>query len=133
VAPVWFTFSIKRCDFLGSAKTGASGTTTYGYDNLASMASSNANGASVAYTWDQLNRLGTVTDNRLPTGQNTTYYSYDAASNLAAMTYPNRVQSTFTYDDLNGLRGWMRRGAATHTHLGQRGIETARPSRAGGR
>ncbi|HEX4133776.1 MAG TPA: LamG-like jellyroll fold domain-containing protein, partial [Bryobacteraceae bacterium] len=106
----------------------ASGTTTYGYDNLdrlitkatpegtltytydaagnlASMASSNANGASVAYTWDQLNRLSSVVDNRLPAGQNTTYYSYDPASNVATVTYPNGVQSTFTYDDLNRVTG----------------------------
>jgi YD repeat-containing protein len=69
------------------------------------MASSNANGASVAYTWDQLNRLGTATDNRLPAGQNTTYYSYDPASNLETVTYPNGVQSTFTYDDLNRVTG----------------------------
>ena len=106
--------------------TDASGTTTYGYDsldrlitkatpegtlnytydaagNLASMASSNANGTSVAYTWDQDNRLSSVVDNRLPAGQNTTVYSYDPASNLATVSYPNGVQSTFTYDDLDRL------------------------------
>jgi YD repeat-containing protein len=38
---------------------------------VASVQSSNASGANVAYTYDDLNRLGTVTDNNLP-GQNTT-------------------------------------------------------------
>jgi YD repeat-containing protein len=48
-----------------------------------------------------LNRLSTVVDNRLPVGQNTTTYSYEPASNLATATYPNGLQSAFTYDDLN--------------------------------
>jgi RHS repeat-associated protein len=37
-------------------------------------------------------------------GQNTTTYAYDPASNLATVTYPNGVQSTFTYDDLNRMK-----------------------------
>jgi RHS repeat-associated protein len=37
-------------------------------------------------------------------GQNTTTYSYDPASNLATVTYPNGLQSSFTYDDLNRLK-----------------------------
>ena len=68
------------------------------------MASSNANGVSVGYAYDNLNRLATVVDNRLPVGQNTTAYTYDAASNLATVTYPNGLSSTFVYDDLNRLR-----------------------------
>jgi len=39
--------------------------------HVASVQSSNASGANVAYTYDDLNRLDTVTDNNLP-GQNTT-------------------------------------------------------------
>jgi RHS repeat-associated protein len=45
-----------------------------------------------------------VVDNRLPVGQNTTTYSYDPASNLATVTYPNGLVSSFTYDDLNRLK-----------------------------
>jgi RHS repeat-associated protein len=37
-------------------------------------------------------------------GQNTTTYSYDPASNLATVTYPNGLSSTFTYDSLNRLK-----------------------------
>src|SRR5204863_8877014 len=79
---------------------------TYTYDaagNVASINSSNINGASVNYTWDELNRLASVIDNRLPSGQNTTTYTYDPASNVATVTYPNGVQSSFTYDPLNRL------------------------------
>jgi len=82
------------------------GTLTYTYDavgNAASINSSNANGASVNYIWDELNRLASVIDNRLPPSQNTTTYVYDPGSNLATVTYPNGVQSSFTYDTLNRL------------------------------
>jgi RHS repeat-associated protein len=34
-------------------------------------------------------------------GQNTTTYSYDPASNLATVTYPNGLESSFTLDNLN--------------------------------
>ncbi len=95
-------------DNLDRLKTKATpqGTLSYTYDamgNLASMASSNAHGVSASYTWDELNRLKTVVDNNL-SGQNTTTYSYDPASNLATVTYPNGVQFSFTYDDLNRVK-----------------------------
>jgi YD repeat-containing protein len=129
--------------------TDASGTTTYTYDNLdrltvkatpqgalsytydaagnlASMASSNAHGVSVLYTWDELNRLRTVVDNNLPSSQNTTTYSYDPVSNLATVTYPNGLQSSFTYDDLNrmtALNGYSYQlSAIGNPHVG-RGTE----------
>jgi RHS repeat-associated protein len=102
----------------------ASGTTTYNYDNMdrltskqtpegalsysydaaghvASISSSNANGANVSYTYDSLNRLHTVVDSRL----GTTTYTYDPANNVATVTYPNSVQSTFAYDQLNRVMG----------------------------
>ena len=81
------------------------GTLTYGYDaagNLTSMVSSNVNGISVSYTYDEGNRLKTVTENR-STGQYTTAYGYDPVNNLVTVTYPNGVQSSFGYDDLNRL------------------------------
>src|SRR5262249_17401239 len=105
-----------------ASMTDASGTTTYAYDvpdrwaektspqgpldspydragNLLSIRSSNPNGASVDYTYDVLNRLATVTDNR--TGATT--YTYDSVGNLARYVYPNGVESTFSYDNLNRL------------------------------
>ncbi len=50
---------------------------------------------------DQLNRLQSVMDNNLPSGANTTTYTYDAASNLVTVAYPNHVTSTLSYDTLN--------------------------------
>ena len=86
-----------------SAKATPEGTLSYTYDaagNLPSMTSSNAHGTSVDYSYDDLNRLSTVVDSRLPASQ-TTAYTYDPASNLATVRYPNGLQSTFSYDQLN--------------------------------
>ena len=81
------------------------GTLNYTYDaagNLASMTSGDGN-VSVNYTWDSLNRLSTVTDNRLTGTSNTTTYTYDTANNVVKMAYPNGVQATLNYDTLNRL------------------------------
>ncbi|MGD0470655.1 MAG: DUF2341 domain-containing protein [Terriglobales bacterium] len=88
-----------------TAKATPEGTLNYTYDaagHVASIQSSNASGANVGYTYDDLNRLSTVVDNRLGS---TTSYSYDTANNLATVTYPNGVQSTFTFDTLNRIAG----------------------------
>ena len=85
------------------------GTFTYSYDNASdvlSIASSNANGESLTYTYDQLNRLSTVTDNRLVaqgTTSGVTTYNYDAVGNLQNYTYANGVTSAYSYDGLNRL------------------------------
>jgi len=89
--------------FWGPGRANQEGTLSYTYDaagHVASIQSSNANGASAAYTYDDLNRLSAVVDNRL-SGNTTTTYTYDPASNLATATYPNGLQSMFTYDQLN--------------------------------
>ncbi len=101
------TYSYDSLDRLVSEAT-PEGTLTYSYDaagNVASMKSSNANGISVAYGYDQLNRLSTVVDNNLPQGQNATTYAYDPVSNLTTVTYPNGLQSTFAYDSQNRVTG----------------------------
>jgi RHS repeat-associated protein len=88
-----------------------------------SITSSSAGGASVSYTYDDLNRLSTVVDNRLP-GNNTTTYTYDPASNVANATYPNGLQSTFSYDTLNRLTA-MNGGTASYSYqLGPTGNRT---------
>jgi YD repeat-containing protein len=76
--------------------------------------SSNPHGAWLGYTWDDQNRLSTVVDGNL-SGQNTTTYSYDNASNLAAAQYPNGLTSTFTYDALNRLKQLFIFGEAIKT------------------
>ena len=90
-----------------TTKATPEGTLSYTYDaagHVASIASSNSNGASVAYAYDDLNRLSTVVDNRLH-GNQTTTYTYDPANNLATAIYSNGVQSVMTYDVLNRITG----------------------------
>jgi RHS repeat-associated protein len=120
------TYSYDDHDRLISKAT-PQGTLTYTYDaagNVASMQSSNANGVTVAYTYDTLNRLSTVVDNRLPGGQNTTTYTYDPASNLATVTYPNGLTSNFTYDDLNRVTALNATRASYNYTLGPTGNRT---------
>ena len=86
-----------------TSKATPEGTLSYTYDgagNVASIASSNANGASMSYTYDSLNRLSTVTDKL-----GTTTYSYDGASNVGTVTYPNGVKAQYSYDALNRVTG----------------------------
>lgn len=81
------------------------GTLTYTYDKLGSLKtvrSSNANGVSVDYAYDELSRLSSVTDNRLASG-NVTTYAYDDVGNLESYTYGNGVKSAYTYNSLNRL------------------------------
>jgi RHS repeat-associated protein len=88
-----------------TSKATPEGTLSYTYyadGQVESIISSNPNGASVAYTYDDLNRLSTVVDNNLP-GQNTTTYTYDPASNVATVATPNGITAKFTYDPLNRL------------------------------
>jgi len=85
------------------------GTLSYTYDSagdLLTLASSNTNGASLTYTYDKLNRLSTVTDNRLlaqGAASGATTYNYDEVGNLQNFTYPNGVTHAYTYDTLNRL------------------------------
>jgi RHS repeat-associated protein len=62
------------------------------------MRSSNTGGASDTYTYDQLERLSTVTD-----ASGATTYSYDAVGNLQNFSYPNGVTHAYSYDTLNRL------------------------------
>jgi RHS repeat-associated protein len=89
-----------------ATKATPEGTLSYTYyasGNVETIASSNTNGVSVTLTWDELNRLSTVIDNRLPSGANTAVYTYDPAGNVATVAYPNGFQTTFTYDQLSRL------------------------------
>ena len=101
------TYTYDQRDRLITKQT-PQGTLTYGYDlagDLISMRSSNADGVSVDYTYDNVYRLENVIDNQLAAG--TTTYTYDVVGNLKSDSLPNGVLADYTYDVLNRL-----------THLG---------------
>jgi len=119
------TYNYDSLDRL-TTKAAPAGTLSYSYDgagNLASISSNHANGVLVSYAYDELNRLSTVEDSRLQ-GSNTTTYTYDPASNVATVAYPNGLQSTFTYDQLNRVTG-MNSSISGYTYtLGATGNRT---------
>ena len=92
---------------------------------MESIASSNANGVSVTLTWDELNRLSTVIDNRLPSGANTAVYAYDSAGNVVTSTYPNGFQTTFTYDQLSRMTALSTPVSSYSYQLGPTGNRTS--------
>jgi RHS repeat-associated protein len=110
-----------------TTKATPQGTLSYTFDaagHVETITSSNPNGVSVGYSYDDLNRLSTVVDNRL-SGNNTTTYNYDNASNVATVAYSNGLQSSFTYDTLNRLTA-MNAGTATYSYqLGATGNRTS--------
>jgi YD repeat-containing protein len=99
-------------------------TETRSYDaagNVASMTSSNTNGASVSYTYDDVGRLSTVVDNRRGSGANTTTYTYDPASNLATATYPNGLGNR----SICRCRKWKRSDSECRLKLSVRSMSPA--------
>jgi len=105
------------------------GTLTYGYEggNLASVSSSNAEGVSIAYQYDTLNRLEHVVDHRQ--GDATTSYGFDDVGTLSTVSLPNGVTTGYTFNTLNRLTNvTSRRGAtsiASYTYtLGDAGNRT---------
>jgi RHS repeat-associated protein len=110
-----------------TTKATPEGTLSYTYyanGNVQSITSSNPNGVSVSLTWDVLNRLSTVVDNRLPSGANTATYVYDSAGNLVTATYPNGFQTTFTYDQLSRINAVSTPVSSYTYQLGPTGIRT---------
>jgi RHS repeat-associated protein len=98
------TYSYDPLDRL-TTKAAPAGTLSYSYDgasNLASISSNHAHGILVEFAYDELNRLTTVTDNRLQ-GNQTTTYTYDPANNVATVTAPNGLQTKLNYDPMNRL------------------------------
>ena len=97
------TYAYDARDRLLSKQT-PQGTLTHTYDragNLTSTNSSNAEGVSVDYTYDDVNRLATVVDRR--NGSSANVYTYDAVGNLKSDLRSNGVQADYTYNALNRL------------------------------
>ena len=81
------------------------------------------------YSYDAVNRLNNVVDNRLTPGANTTIYTYDGVGNLASYTYPNLVQTAYNYDDLNRLTSMsVVRGIALNNYIYSLGLSGNRLS-----
>jgi RHS repeat-associated protein len=102
------------------AKASPQGAIAYTYDgvgNVLSARSSNSDGFSVDYKYDELNRLSDVTGNAADRGSRpatgVTTYSYDAVGNLAGYMYPNGVRTGYTYNSLNRLTNMAVSKAAT--------------------
>jgi YD repeat-containing protein len=79
------------------------GTLTYTYDdasNLKTVRSANTNGVSVDYSYDTLNRVSSVLDNRR---NKITTYAYDNVGNLQSYIYGNGVRTMHTFDALYRL------------------------------
>jgi YD repeat-containing protein len=82
-------------------KAAPAGTVTYTYDssgNLASLRSSNANGASVEYGWDAANQLVSVTDDR---AGGVTIAAYTPTGRPSTLTQPSGVVATYAYDGMD--------------------------------
>jgi len=80
------------------------GTLNYTYDlagGLTSMVSSNVDGVSVNYEYDDEYRLTKVKDNRASVTP--TAYTYDQVGNLESTTRSNGVRSNYTYNAVNRL------------------------------
>jgi RHS repeat-associated protein len=78
------------------------GTLVYAYNahgQVTNIASLNANGVRLGYSYDALNRLSEVHD--LHAGSTT--YGYDAVGNLQGYLYPNGVSTGYEYNQLNRL------------------------------
>jgi RHS repeat-associated protein len=79
-------------------KASLAGTLTYTYDpagNVATIRSSNTNGTSVDYAWDDANRLMAVTDNR---AGGVTTSAYTATGRPSTLLQPSGVGASYTYD-----------------------------------
>jgi RHS repeat-associated protein len=93
-----------------TSKATPRGTLSYAYDrlgNVLSMRSSNADGASVSYSYDALNRLSAVTDEGPQAGTRPaagpTAYTYDAVGNQTSSLYPNGVHTEYAFDSLHRI------------------------------
>ncbi len=78
------------------------GTLSYSYDpagNVVSVASSNENGTSAAYTYDALHRLLAVNE----AASGASVFAYDAGDRLLGSIAPNGVSCLYAYDGLDRL------------------------------
>ncbi|MEA2203723.1 MAG: hypothetical protein QOE77_499 [Blastocatellia bacterium] len=94
------------------------GALSYTYDdagNVATTRSAHANGVSIDYGYDALNRLASVKDNQLITlNGGVTSYTYNGAGNLQSYLYPNQISTSYAYNSLNRLTNMTVGTAVSH-------------------
>jgi RHS repeat-associated protein len=77
-----------------------SATVSYTYDNAGNMLTKTDSGSTDYYAYDAMNRVTNETDHI--SGSNyQVLYTYDKASNILSVKYPDSSTDTFTYDALN--------------------------------
>lgn len=76
------------------------GQIVWDYDNEGNPEFVTQGNATIARTFDNLNRVETCTD----TSNNTVGYTYDDEGNLETLTYPGNRTVTYTYDGSNRLK-----------------------------
>ncbi|CAA0092866.1 tRNA3(Ser)-specific nuclease WapA [Halioglobus japonicus] len=89
-------------------------TVSYAYDaagNLTTLTYPPGN-KRIKYTYDNLNRISTVTIDWL-SGKPTMRYVYDAASRLDRVEHFNAMETSYTWDDANRLTGIAHEGATS--------------------
>ena len=91
---------------------------------MATIASSNANGASVSYTYDSLNRLSTVVDNRLA-GEAPPPTPMIRPATWPRSPIPTACSPSFTYDKLNRVTGLATQASGYTYQLGPTGNRTS--------
>lgn len=84
----------------------------YGYDFVGNRKSvkvirNGVTNSETTYTYDELNRMETVTD-----ASGVTTYSYDDVGNLDTVTYPNDLLADYDYNDINQLTDLVMRDSA---------------------
>lgn len=105
------TWSYDAAGRTSSVQDGAGRLVSYGYDNEGNRTSMNLPGPlSVIYSYDQLNRLATVSDWGTPAGVAT--YSYSPGGRLSTLALPNGTNETFAYDLAGRMTGQTTNGSS---------------------
>jgi len=79
---------------------------SYAYDANGNVTRETSGANTIAYTYDEINRITGITDQY----GKTVSYGYDKAGNRTALTYPGNKTVTYVYDKagrLNSLKDWL--------------------------
>ncbi|MDA4115290.1 MAG: hypothetical protein OK442_01890 [Thaumarchaeota archaeon] len=91
-----------------------SSTVSYTYDKAGNLLTKTDSGSTDYYTYDAMNRVTNETD-RISGTSYQVLYTYDKASNILSIKYPDGSSDSFTYDALNRV-STMNSGAVNFTY-----------------